>query len=390
VIHSTKRYNPDVKGNYEYLSTREFKNLAGRAGRAGRELKGLIIIPHNEDFNIIFNVMNDAHIESIHGNLFGLIKPLTNILTKEHIPLSEELLEEFETLYPDVIESIDFSLLELLSEDTGVNELLSMVDEIVKNTYSYFQSNTEEQNTLSKICNHRARKYIPYIESNKFKEVKGGSVSLSVYDEIDKNIDFNNDMWFASDVLQDDLINFLLDNSIFTLQSYKEILSKFSVRNKVEIDSATFKTILLFWLSGRWYYDISKYTGLDIKIILRLINNFFSYEFQRLISAIIHIVEIRNENKDVSPVIINWPKMVQYGLDSQLKLDLYELGLSDRVAIIKFEQYLKNFGYSYLSKKELIEFIKTNTVTMRSISPEDVPNISYRNIIDFLDNILSN
>lgn len=213
---------------------------------------------------------------------------------------------------------------------------------------------------------------------------------LSVYDEIDKNIDFNNDMWFASDVLQDDLINFLLDNSIFTLQSYKEILSKFSVRNKVEIDSAAFKTILLFWLSGRWYYDISKYTGLDIKIILRLINNFFSYEFQRLISAIIHIVEIRNENKDISPVIINWPKMVQYGLDSQLKLDLYELGLSDRVAIIKFEQYLKNFGYSYLSKKELIEFIKTNTVTMRSISPEDVPNISYRNIIDFLDNILSN
>jgi superfamily II DNA/RNA helicase len=174
VIHSTKRYNPDVKGNYEYLSTREFKNLAGRAGRAGRELKGLIIIPHNEDFNIIFNVMNDAHIESIHGNLFGLIKPLTNILTKEHIPLSEELLEEFETLYPDVIESIDFSLLELLSEDTGVNELLSMVDEIVKNTYSYFQSNTEEQNTLSKICNHRARKYIPYIESNKIQGSKRG------------------------------------------------------------------------------------------------------------------------------------------------------------------------------------------------------------------------
>jgi hypothetical protein len=370
------------------LTAREFKNLAGRAGRAGRELKGLIIIPHNEDFNVIFNVMNDAHIESIHGNLFGLIKPLTDILTKQQILLSDELLEEFETLYPDVIESIDFSLLELLSEETGVNELLLMVDEIVKNTYSYFQSNTEEQNTLSKICNYRARKYIPYIESNKFKEIKGSSVSLSSYDEIDKNIDFNNNIWFASDVSQSDLINFLFDNSIFTLQTYKEILSKFNAWNKVEIDSAGFKTILLLWLSGKWYCDISKYTGLDIKVILRLINNLFSYEFQRLISAIIHIVEIRNENKEISPFIINWPKMVQYGLDSQLKLDLYELGLSDRVAIIKIEQYLENFSYSHLSKKELIEFIKINTATIRSIPPEDIPNISYKNIINFLDNIL--
>ncbi|GHV37266.1 hypothetical protein AGMMS49546_04510 [Spirochaetia bacterium] len=387
VIHSTKRFNLNVRGKYKDLSIREFKNLVGRAGRAGKELKGLIIVPHQDDFNLIFNVMNDTHIEEIHGNLFNLIKPITKLLTEGRVPLDDELLEEFERSFPNEVEAIDFSLLELLSEEIGIDELLVMVDEIVKNTYSYFQSNVEEKDTLSKICNYRARKFIPYIESQKFKEIKGSSVSLSSYDEIDRNIDFNNDIWFANEISHEDWITFIFDNSIFTLQFYNDILLEFNNKNKVEIDPVALKSILLLWLTGSWYCDISTYTGLDIKVILRLINKLFTYELQSLLSAIIRIAEIRNENIEISQFIINWPKMMQYGLDSQLKLDLLELGLSDRVAIIKLNQYLHNINFNYQSKGELVEFINNNVEIIRNIPTHDIPNISYKNIIDFLDNI---
>lgn len=387
MIHSTKRFNPNVPGKYKSLNIREFKNLTGRAGRAGKELKGLIIVPHKEDFNAIFNVMNDTHVEEIHGNLFNLIKPLTQLLTERRIPLDEKLLDEFEKNFPNVVESIDFSLLELLSEEIEIDKLLLMVDKVVKSTYSYFQSNDEEKDTLSKICNYRARKFIPYIEEGKFKEIKDSSASLLFYDEIDKNIDFNNDIWFSNEISQNEWIKFILEDSIFTIQTYKNILSEFNSRNKIEIDSAILKAILSLWIAGSWYCDISNYTGIEIKIILRLINNLFTYGLQRLLSTVIRIAEIRNADKEISQFIINWPKMLQYGLDSQLKVDLFELGLSDRVAIIKFDQYIKSINYNHLSKKELIEFINANFEIMRNIPIQDIPNISYKNIISFIDAI---
>jgi replicative superfamily II helicase len=84
VIHSTRRYNPKVKGKYEDINTRNLKNLVGRAGRAGKEIKGLIIVPHANDFNNILNVMNETNNERIYGNLYkNIIQPVTKSLIKK-------------------------------------------------------------------------------------------------------------------------------------------------------------------------------------------------------------------------------------------------------------------------------------------------------------------
>jgi hypothetical protein len=76
--------------------------------------------------------------------------------------------------------------------------------------------------------------------------------------------------------------------------------------------------------------------------------------------------------------------MVLYGLDSELKLALFEMGLTDREAIIKFSNYL---NIPSVDKESLKKYIHSNVYFLRNISRDNIPSLSYRNIMKFIDSV---
>jgi hypothetical protein len=389
VIHSTKRFNPTVRGKYEYLGARELKNLVGRAGRAGKETKGLIIVPHDSDFRSVNDVMTETNNERIHGNLYNrIIRPVTQLLVDKKIKLDEKLLTEFEQLFPDVIESIDISLLELLSEEVGSEELMEIVMDMVSNTFSYYQSNENEKDTLIKIFVHRANALLPYINTDDFKVIKGSGVSISVYEMINEMFNFDNEIWhLTSYALSEDWLFYVLDEGIFRLDAIKQSIEDFNSKNRTSMDLKIIKLIIINWMKGFWYSELSTLSGIPVNLVLELINTIFQFRFQNILSSVIRIAEIKNEDKQISEIIINWTKMFQYGIDSQLKLDLLELGLTDRVAILFMDKYSTSGEYNHQSKNELKQYIKSIAPSIHTISPVPIPNIAFRNLINFIDNI---
>jgi hypothetical protein len=265
VIHSTKRYNPRAKENFEYVNVRDLKNLVGRAGRAGKETKGLIIVPHNDDFNNILNVMNETNSEQIYGNLYNIIRPITKLLIERNIKLDDELLADFERVFPGVIESIDISLLELLSEEVGSDELMQIVLDLVLNTFSYFQSDDNEKDTLTRLFIYRANTLLPYINSNEFKVIKGSGASISLYKEINEIFDFENEIWFSiSEALSEKWLTFILDEGIFKINSIIDSIKEDNC-NISGLNFETVKAIIINWIKGYWYGQL-----FDISIILNI------------------------------------------------------------------------------------------------------------------------
>src|SRR5690606_18974354 len=64
VINSARRFDENI-GRLKPLNKRDLKNLFGRAGRAGKETKGLIIVTNPNDFGIIEQVIKEEDIENV-------------------------------------------------------------------------------------------------------------------------------------------------------------------------------------------------------------------------------------------------------------------------------------------------------------------------------------
>jgi superfamily II DNA/RNA helicase len=389
VIHSTKRFNPAIKGKHERLSIRELKNLVGRAGRAGKETKGLVIVPHVDDFEIIKNIMSEINNEKIYGNLYNrIIRPVTKFLIEKRVKLDEKILAELEVIFPDAINSIDISLLELLSEEVGSDELMRIVMDLVSNTFSYYQSNEKQKDTLTKIFIHRANTLLPYVNSDDFKLIKGSGSSISEYEIINKIFDFENEIWYSnSEVLSESWLLYIFDNGIFQFDNIKHNIDNFNDQHKVHLDFKIIKDVVVYWMKGAWFNELSNISGISVNLILELMNTVFQFQFQSLLSSVIRIAELKSEGKLISQTILNWTKMFQYGLDTQLKLDLLELGLNDRVAILFLDNYCISKGYNHQSKHELKQYLKKITPLIYKISSLPIPNIAFNNLINFLDKI---
>jgi hypothetical protein len=297
------------------------------------------------------------------------------------------LLAEFERLFPSVIESIDISLLELLSEEVGSDELMQIVLYLVSNTFSYFQSDDNEKETLTRMFTYRANILLPYINSGDFKIMKGSGTSISLYKEINEIFNFENGVWFStSEALSENWLTFILDEGIFKIYSIIDSIKEESCKIS-DLNFEIVKIIIVNWMKGCWYSQLSDISNISVNDILKLIGTVFQFEFQNVLSSVIRIAEIKTNDKEVSAVILNWTKMLQYGIDSQLKIDLLELGLTDRIAILFLNDYCNSFGYDHQTKEALKQYINMVTPSIRSMSPVPIPNIAFKNLIDFMDKI---
>jgi helicase len=77
VVHSARRYIPDR--GWKSLRVRDLKNLGGRAGRAGKETNGMIIVANPDDFAVFRQVIEDRKIEPARGYLYEVIRNLTQL-----------------------------------------------------------------------------------------------------------------------------------------------------------------------------------------------------------------------------------------------------------------------------------------------------------------------
>lgn len=354
VISSSRRFN-EATNYLEPINLRDLKNLVGRAGRAGKETKGLVIVVNPSDFSTIESVIKDQNIEDVTGYLYTIVSSISRTIARKRLVLSNDILEAQDEEFKLLIDSIDISLIDLLGEEVDTEDVQNTIQNLIDQTFAKFQSTESQSATLNTLVNLRGEKIKPLIETNQFKFLKQSGSTIRLYSQIQDLLQLNNEIWQKLDTpLSDDWINFIVDDILFKIPTTEYKLADFNKRNKSIITSSDIKAILKSWISGSWFQGIAQYSNNDIDIALRFINSFVCYFVQNTIASVIRIVEMKLSDLgvDLSPTVINFPQLLLYGLWNKSQLDLIELGFNERFGIIALSDLLeqRRFRYNELSK----------------------------------------
>jgi helicase len=388
VIHSTVRFDPEARSMRSPLKIRDLKNLIGRAGRAGKETKGMIIIPHEDDFKIIFDLANNDNIEPVKGQLYNIIKLITDYLKKRRLPIEPEILDALSENFQELLDNIDESMIDLLSEEVKIEELHELVIKLISETLSFYQANESEKQTLTTLFELRIEKLKPIVESNQFNVLKYSGTNVRLYDEITSHFNFEDDIWETEfDILDENWLNYILDEGVFKLKRFEINIKEFNEFNNCTLSSVDIKKAIISWMNGEWFYEISKELNIQIHQTLRLINSFLSFNVQSLVSSIIRIKELKNEDYNITLNINNWPSMLLYGVNSQLKLDLIDMGLIDRIAVLELSKYLEEKNYAHFDSNELKQILARDGDEIGEIIKPNIPILAHNKLKEFVNNI---
>ncbi|EPG74765.1 DEAD/DEAH box helicase [Leptospira fainei serovar Hurstbridge str. BUT 6] len=347
VIHTTKR---QFDQRWHQLTNREIKNLLGRVGRAGKEKNGVIIIPHKEDLEPIFEACNDIKIHPVKGYLYAVIERITRVISNRKIALTNDMIENQNESFLKLIDSIDSAILDLIGDNVDLSALDEIASRLVENTFSYVQSNEQQRNNFKHLIQLRSEKIKNNISNESLPKIKKSGSSLRLYLSILENADFENDIWFKKiNPLDAEWIDFIF-NHLEYISAIKEDLEEGSYSDIGSLDRL--KDITLSWLSGMTYGQISENYNLSIERSLDIVNNLLSYQLTNVFSA---IIRIRQQNLEQDQIIdesiSSWPLLLPLGLDNYLKLKLHSIGFADRIGIIGLANYLET-SFDILNKDE--------------------------------------
>lgn len=383
VINSARRFNGEV---LESIHLRDLKNLVGRAGRAGKETKGLIIVTNHNDFRIIEHVIKEQNLENVDGYLYFIINRIAKVVFAQRLTLTNEILEAQDEEFKELIDSIDISIIDLLAEEISPDEIQQTIQSLINETFAKFQSNDLEVSTLNSLINLRGEKIKPYIENKEFKYIKQSGSTIRRYIEIKNNLDLDNKFWQELiDPTDDKWLKFLLDDKISNLSVIAFKLSEFNKKNKLELTFKEIKKVIKLWIDGNWFEKISEVCSNNIDISLRLVNSLIGYEIQSAVSSIIRNVEMRFEedgDKIISQAVLNFPQYLLYGLKTPLQIDLIEIGFSDRIGIIELSKLLLENEYVHIELERLKRYLRKNKKTLLELLKNRIPMISYNKTDD--------
>ncbi|MBT2161458.1 DEAD/DEAH box helicase [Zobellia barbeyronii] len=387
VLHSTQRMGPNKRP--VSMTVRSLKNLVGRAGRAGKETKGLIIVPHKRDQGLVKQLIREEGVEQVNGMLYNLISEITGVLRSKGIELTNEILDAQNEEFLQWLDSIDISLIDLLSEDIDPEELEQVVSNMLSNTLSHHQASEEEKQTQEQLFNLRANKIRSYIEEGKFAQIRLSGTSLRSFQSISEIFDFENEIWTKkfNSPLDEDWINYLIVEGLLPSKEFQSALDKFNVWTMKEGNELSNEDILKafqLWMEGNWYSQIALALNTDVYKVIRLINSLIAYNLQTLASSVIRIKMAKDKDYKPNSLIFNWPLFLQYGIDTKMKLILYELGLTDRVAVLHLSRVLQSMEIEISDDNVLAATILEKVEVIKAELIDKIPFIAFDKIDRFI------
>ncbi|TSI07659.1 DEAD/DEAH box helicase [Lysinibacillus sp. BW-2-10] len=389
VLHTIKRFNYKTESKVT-IRKRDIKNIIGRAGRAGHETEGIVISVNPSEYQYIKEVIDDEYIEPVNGYLFKIINNITQILQKERLLLSNQLIEEQDEEFKRLIDSIDKSIIDSLYEEVTDENLVEILKGIISRTFSYHQSGEQDRETLDRIYTLRASVITPYFNNNKIKVLKESGTSIRIFEDIINTINIQDELWKEATLpFSEDIVDHLLE-MVFRLQHIQYDLEQFQIKNKINLTKEIVRSIIVEWMNGKWYFDISIKVDYDIDVVLKIMLFIESIIYPTL-SKIITIAQnkLTEGGSLISKDLEDLGKVLQYGVNSRVHCNLIELGFTERMSLLSVSSWLSsNFKSLNLADKNSLEMLlKVNKDEIMEYLSRNVPKISSNKFNANLENL---
>lgn len=372
IIH-TMEINPQQN---ERVKVRDFWNIVGRAGRAGKETEGQIIfITKSNRDERLFNYYTDINrLENVESLLFLLLKELIEerITSNEFIEGLEYYSEPF--------------ILNMLLEEIVDSEEKTIVEELLNNSLVKVQAINNEidiipiKNGFRKIF---TKIYDEVPQENLRKAFAKTGFCLKSNQIINKYIEENIEN-FKPIVGNDDyfsLMDFILD--LFNDSSIREICLDDKLKDFYEIDNQDKIEFITSWLKGM---DIEQLKTVWNGFVNNNLKNYFSdfiensfyYKYPWGITAFLIILscQLDIDFEDLPTNIKKLPTYVKFGLNDEIATLSMALGINNReVAKIITQKYSGEINF-----RDFIMWF--SNINMEDISDWEINKFDKENIIN--------
>ena len=363
-----------INGRAVYIQYRDFWNIVGRAGRAGKETDGKIIFLINSEnderlFRKFTNRMNIEDAESLF--LKALQYRVANTIKTD---------DEFNMVIAELSETY---LLDLITEEIIGSDYEEILEKIIQN--ALFKIQLDKRNIDVKPIRDAFRRiFVMFEKESKIEELRefkktGFSFESNkvIVDFIESNRNEINDF-----LLNDDYIGLigcffrlLADNNIPELKNRK-LDGIFDAEHQI----MDIVPIVIDWINGNSIHDlINKWeetVGLDQDKFHILFSQdlYYLYPWGMTSFLILLAYKFDYEYKDLPDNIKSIPSYLKYGINNGNACLARSLGIKSReVAMILFEKSNR------LIKKEFIRWVSSLThdeIVSFGVSKFDTENIN--------------
>jgi len=362
-------FNPETK-EPKYIQKRDFWNIVGRAGRAGKETEGKIIyvINSSTDEKLYDSFSNKGNIENANSFIFKILDDLS------HSRINELNFERYLSILSETY------LLDLVTEEIIGTNYESIIEAIINN--SLFKIQIDKRNLeIEHVKNGFYKIFKKFEDDTSIEQLETykltgfsfiSNLTIDKYIEVrkeDLREIVDNDEYLK---LLDIFLSLITEHPIKELSDYKldQIISK----------PIEFSKIIKEWILGKAIQDIRdgwQTKGEDVQKLHIFISKALYYYYPWGITSFINILSYKLEIKldDLPKNIKNLASYVKYGLNNSSSCLARSLGIKGR----KVSENL----YERSSELEGKEFVRwLSNLTNDEIKSFDVSEFDKENILN--------
>lgn len=379
------------------IKVRDFQNLIGRAGRAGKYTEGTIILTESGIYKTeqkswkkkqYKKLLNPINSEGCKSNILNIIKfdsvdstdykygsmkfDFWNLILERFIN-NVEYLERINSVSSNLraqaspyLQDFNYKINQIESTLIAIENYLASIctdemeiDGLAENTFGYFLGDENERERIKELFDLVRDKIITSSVSTEI--LSKNSIGLYQSEHLKAWVQENQGSILSCEI-EKDLLSVLI-----------EIIREFS-NNKVmrKLSTEDLDYITQLWINGISYFNIlesctekliriekrGKLKSIDLSDIISLCDNGLGYETSMILNSINNILEeLVGEKIDV---ITKLTRRLKYGLSLDKEINIYELGFSDRIVVQLIGQEIKS-----QSKNQIRNEIKRDSARLK-------------------------
>lgn len=335
VLYSVQRRN--MTGRPEAMLARDIKNLVGRAGRAGANTKGLVICANPEQWHLVEPVATQGAGERVGGSLRSLIERLSAVLIQNGIALSNELLERNAIIHP-VIDGIDSTLIDLISEEVGEEVFAAHARQLADQTFAARQMAPVQVELLRNVFEMRARRLIALRPTGQLTWIRDTGAKVRLLESVEQQLLPSRDRWQDPvDPLDDDLRRVILEWAWTHPELRSEVVTSFRPEgDNPELVKDAFFEMVHGWMAGSSFVELAERLGLDMNDLLAIHTRVITFTLQTLVEQGISLLarRLRADGIEIATGVANFTEQLRFGAPNAAARSLASAGVRHRKAYV--------------------------------------------------------
>ncbi len=351
-------------GRPENMLARDIKNLVGRAGRAGANTKGLVICANPDQWWQVLPVATAGPGEPVTGSLRTLIEDLENYLSTQSIALDNQFLEIQPASHP-LIDGVDATLIELISEEIGDAEFLRLAAELSNHTFAAHQLPASSTATLRMVFELRAQRLIALRAVGRIAWLQSTGAKVRHLEFVEQVLLPSREDWAAPvDPASDDLLSAILEWAWLDAEFRSDTRVAFRLDDGQIPEWVKLRLfeIIRQWVRGATFLEIARSTQMDIDEILGIHTRVVAYSLQTLVEQGISLLAriLMERGIEVNEGVSAFIEHLKFGAPSRSGVALASAGVRHRKAYVAL-------GNAIQDVPNLSQFSGTKAVARQSL-----------------------